>query len=127
MLFDENTISFRFTLDTSRPGAVIDSPRGRRSRSSLREVRGRAGDQLSGVARVEVAIVTVARGRCRAYDGRRFVRASCRSRRFVRARGGRRWRLRLRARPRGLVGVVARAYDRAGNRSPQAVAFALVR
>ena len=126
MLFDRRTIRFGFTLDHSRPGVVIDTPRGRTPRRSLRVIRGRAGDRLSGVERVEVAIVTRPDRRCRVYDGRRFVRGSCEARRWIDASGARRWRLRLRGRPRGLVVVFARSYDRVGNRSPQAVAFALV-
>lgn len=127
MLFDQRTIRFRFVLDRSSPAAVIDSPRGGAARS-IRQVRGRAGDRLSGVARVEVAIITLERdGRCRSYDGRTFVRSSCNARRWIPASGGRRWHLRLRALPRGLVGVFARPVDRAGNHGPQVRTITLVR
>lgn len=124
MLFDQRTVRFRFTLDTSRPGVVIDSPRNGVN-GRVAAVRGRAGDQLSGVDNVEVAIIDQRVGSrrgqgCRAYDGRAFVRASCRARRWVRASGERRWRLALRQRPRGFVLIQARAVDRAGNFSPRA-------
>ena len=129
MLFDPRPLLVRFVVDRSRPAAVIDVPRNRTALSSLGTVRGRAADRVSGVARVEVAVVAARVGGsvCRAYDGRRFVRSSCSRRTFVRARGRRSWRLGLRQRPRGVVLVVARAVDRAGNRSRAVRSLAGVR
>ena len=127
MLFDGSPIRVRYTVDRSRPAAVIDSPRARRL-PSLGAIRGRAGDRVSGVRRVEVAVVESPDARrCNAYDGKRFVRASCRTRNWIRASGARSWSLQLRDRPRGLVLVVARAVDRAGNVSRRANSFTVVR
>jgi hypothetical protein len=81
---------------------------------------------------VEVAVIDQRVGSrrgtgCRAYNGRAFVRASCSTRRWVRASGGRNWRLRLRRQPRGFVLIRARAVDRAGNFSRQARGASFVR
>lgn len=128
MLFDGSPMRVRYTVDRSRPGIVIDAPRdGRRARSLGTTIRGRAGDRISGVERVEVAVVhSPRRGRCEAYDGRRFTAADCDERNWVDATGARSWRLRLRERPRGIVLVMARAVDRAGNvsRARRSLAFA---
>jgi Tol biopolymer transport system component len=119
MLFDPTPIRLRYTVDRSRPGVVLDRP-ATPMLSSLTTISGRAGDRVSGVERVLVAVVASRNTRtCRVYDGRRFVKArSCKARRYVEATGARRWRLRLRQRPHGLVFIEARAVDRAGNVSP---------
>lgn len=119
MFFDGSPMRVRYTVDRSKPAAVIDTPRPGRYRR-FPTIRGRAGDRVSGVERVEVAILESPDAkRCNAYDGRRFVRASCRSRNWIEASGARKWRLKLRDQPRGLFLVIVRAVDRAGNVSRQ--------
>ena len=79
--------------------------------------------------RVEVAVLSSRDGgrTCRAYDGRNFARADCDTRNWIEASGARSWRLRLRDRARGLVLVLARAVDRAGNVSREERVGVLVR
>ncbi len=116
LLFDPKGVELRVAGDRKRPSVRISAVRGR----SLRTLRGRASDSGgSGLSHVEVGLVYFARdARCRVLVGKRFVRRACTARReYVRATGGRTWRLRLPRAVRGPVVIYARAVDRAGNRS----------
>ena len=105
----------------TRAQVRIVSPRPGASYGALRTVSGRS----SGARRpVRLTIVREARGRCRVFDGRRFRRASCRTRRWVRAAGVRRWRRSLpRALPAGRYRMTARVSGAGGRRDATTVRF----
>jgi Tol biopolymer transport system component len=118
LLDDPAGVTVRLWDDRRRPSARIVLPRGR----SLRVVRGTATDRgPAGVARVDVAVLFFSGGRCRRNTGKAFEQAPCERLRFVTATGRSRWSLRLPRSIRGPIAIVARATDRAGNRSPQTV------
>jgi hypothetical protein len=69
--------------------------------------------------RIAVARYVHGRDRCRYLrrNGRLGRASSCHRGKYLRARGARRWRLKIRARlPAGRYEIRARARDRAGNR-----------
>ncbi len=128
--------------DAKTPRSVLS-----RARSTLRTtrilVRGTASDRgcaatpatrerPGALRRVSVAVGLKAGGRCRfvGSSGRLGAARSCRSPRFVTARGKSRWRLDLRGRfPKGTYAVTVRAVDAAGNaqRTPAAASLRLRR
>jgi hypothetical protein len=106
--------------DRAEPSARVSRARITRTQVS---VSGSASDLACGkpaqVARVDVAVARLAAGRCRFLSaaGRLARPRSCGATRYLPARSGTRWSLRLAARlPRGRYLVRARATDRAGNR-----------
>ncbi|HYF25401.1 MAG TPA: hypothetical protein VD931_06650 [Baekduia sp.] len=125
LLFDPEGVRVALRPDRRRPTVRISAP----GRGALRTIRGAARDTGgAGLDRVTVSVTYQSRGRCRSFDGERFVRArSCATRRFVPATGRRSWRLRLPRAIRGAVIVYARSYDASGNRSPTARRVILTR
>jgi Tol biopolymer transport system component len=124
MLYEQRVIRLTVSRDRKAPSVSI-APL---TRSGLRVVRGSARDRGgSGVRSVRVAVIyQVKRGSCRAFDGTRFVKASCKKRTFVPASGGSRWTLRLPSTVKGAVAVFARATDGAGNSSRISRRFAVI-
>lgn len=104
--------------DRTRPTVRIRAVR--RTTKSIRLVRGSARDRGgSGLEKVQVAVTYLAKadGTCEAFDGKRFVKASCKRRLFVDATGTTAWQLRLPKSIKGPIAIYARATDKAGNRS----------
>jgi hypothetical protein len=106
--------------DRIRPNSRVTSVR--RSRRGI-VARGRARDRgcrhRVRSVRIAVARYVPGRDRCRYLrrDGRLGRASSCHRGKYLRARGARRWRLKVRARlPAGRYEIRARARDRAGNR-----------
>jgi hypothetical protein len=107
--------------DARAPTARISSPRdGVRYRRGVRILRGRATDEASGIAAVELALRHHLPGKkCRWWSARseRFVGGGCRKPRYFSVGNGERWSYLLpKALPRGRYLVEVRARDRAGNR-----------
>lgn len=100
------------------PRSRISTPRDRKTfravRPPSRFVGTAAADSL-GVAAVHYALARQRGRRCSWYTGRRFGPArSCDRPRWLRARGGRRWRARVPVRVRGSYRLVTRATQRGG-------------
>ena len=77
------------------PSVAIASPRPRRYSRRLRRLR---GTSTGAVAPVRLRLLRRTRGRCSAFDGSRFRRSSCASRRAFDAAGLERWSFDLPAR-----------------------------
>lgn len=104
-----------------RPRVRILSPGSGGPYGTLRSVSGRSGGARGPI---RLTVVREVDGRCRVFDGRRFRRASCRTRRGVGAVGVRRWRRRLpRALARGRYRVTARATGAVDQRASSTVRF----
>ncbi len=108
--------------DRTKPGASF-APRSRlRVTRRLVLLRGRASDRACGraatPARVLISVRRVSHGRCRYLDRRgKLRRRACTRPIRIRARGARRWSLRVRTRiPRGSYRAYLIPVDRAGNR-----------
>jgi hypothetical protein len=106
--------------DRIRPNSRVTAVR--RSRFGI-VARGRARDRgcRHRVRSVRIALARYVHGhdRCRYLrrNGRLGRRSSCHRGQYLRARGARRWRIRIRAQlPAGRYEIRARARDRAGNR-----------
>ena len=129
MRFEQDGLERRFRVvgASSRkrpliqPHVSIKRPRGGSWKG--RRVSGRAGGG-AGVTRVQVLVLVRRPGKCRYFDGTKFVERACQRLLSVEVRAGHRWSLRLGKLPEGRVVVVrARAIDRSGNRSRDAVRF----
>lgn len=105
----------------SQPRVRVLRPRSGQVLDGLRTVRGRAR-AVRGAVRLR--IVRTRGRRCRGFDGERFRRVACGRAKWVRASGGRRWRLRL---PRrlapGSYRVTARVTGALKRRATHSVRF----
>ena len=103
------------------PSVRIVRPGGRRVYPRLRTLYGRTRNVKSPV---RLTLTARTRAGCRVFDGARFRRASCRTRRSVRALGVRAWRYRLRrSLPRGAYRLTARAAGTKGGSASSTVSF----
>lgn len=109
--------------DPPRPTVTIRTPvSGRAYSRRLRRFSGRSSRATSAPRLTLVR--RLGRGRCVAFDGRRFRRASCRTRRSFRARGSARWSYRLPARlARGSYKLAARVTAEDGARGIDVARF----
>jgi len=106
---------------TAAPSVRIVRPGGRRVYPRLRTLYGRTRNVKSPV---RLTLTARTRAGCRVFDGARFRRASCRTRRSVRALGVRAWRYRLRrSLPRGAYRLTARAAGTKGGSASSTVSF----
>jgi sugar lactone lactonase YvrE len=101
------------------PRSRISTPhnRGRyRARGVFRTVDGTAAGDSVGISQVRVALARKAGGRCRWLNskGRLGGATSCDTPRFMTAKGGEHWRLRVRVRGRGSWRAVSRAVQVGG-------------
>jgi hypothetical protein len=110
-------------LDGARPHSSIDRKRTRASRGAL-SLRGTASDpgctkaRAGKVARAQVAVARLVGSRCRFLraGGHLGTTTSCAKRRYLRARGGRKWSLSVRGTfPPGRYRAWVRARDARGN------------
>jgi Tol biopolymer transport system component len=110
MLYDPRPLVVSLVSDHRAPRVSISGL----GRGSLRTIRGRASD-ASGVVRVLVAVTYHHGHGCLHLVRHGFRRAACPLAVYQRARGTRRWSLRLPHAIRGPVVVYVRAIDSAGN------------
>jgi Tol biopolymer transport system component len=122
MLYDPDPLRVSLVFEHRPPRVSV----GGFGRAPLRVVHGTASD-ASGVTRVLVAVTYFQGHGCRTLVGKRFRPSRCPVKVFQRARGTRRWSLRLPRAIRGPVVVYARAIDAAGNRSRVVLRKAIVR